>query len=155
MESGIGERVGRKLFLPLIPYALKWKWLRHVPPIRGMGAVPPWPAPSADIPERLRTVAGIWRDPEAEERSYAEGTPYSFLSLYGKQMWQIISQHGWAFLLPSAPRIHRQYWLMQQVLAAQPAGPPPDADPQELTDEIRGEAERVGLSAVGFAPYDP
>jgi ferredoxin len=130
-------------------------WLRHVPdPGRRRSFPEPWEKAEIDVPDGLRTVPGIWRDREAEERAYAEGPLWSFLVLHAADASTIFRRYGWRYWLPSLPRLHRTGAAMRQMLAEQPASAPPAADPQALTDELQEEARRLGLSQVGFAPYD-
>jgi ferredoxin len=100
-------------------------------------------------------VPGIWRDAEAERRAYEEGPQFGFLRLYAADTSNLVGRYSWSFLLPSLPRLHRMGATMRRVVTGQPSDAPPQADPRALTEELRREAERLGLSQVGFAPYDP
>jgi epoxyqueuosine reductase len=135
--------------------ALRWQWLARLPdPARRRSFPESWPAPNTDTPSQLRTVPGIWRDTAAEERAFAEGPQYGFFALYTAEMIST-NRYMWSAMLPSIPRRQRMGKRMDDVLAAQPPSAPPSVDPHALTDELRAEARRIGLSAVGFAPYDP
>jgi ferredoxin len=135
---------------------MRKSWLRHVPDMkRHRGFPPPWRQVIGDVPDRLRTVPGVWRDADLEREAYEEGPQFSFLALHGAQANSIFRRWGWSYWLPSLPRLHRSGESMRQILASQPPDTPPIADSQALTDELRQAAEQLGLSAVGFAPYDP
>ena len=140
----------------LVTVALKrLPWLRHLPNTKrnwGFGA--PWQAPNRETPERLRTVPGIWRDEQAAERAHAESPLYSFNAIHTKEVYRA-NRFLWPMILGEIPRFLRIDAALNKVIDEQPAGPPPAVHPQTLTDELRAEARRVGLSAIGFAPYDP
>jgi epoxyqueuosine reductase len=137
-------------------HGIRASWLRHVPNLRGtQGFPPPWPElGELRVPEQLLTVPGIWRDTQAEQRAYDEGPQYGFQALHAAVSGPVLRRYGWSFLLPSLPRIHRMGATIRQLVREQPETAPPVVDPQELTVELRREAERLGLSQVGFAPYD-
>jgi len=130
-------------------------WLRHLPNTkRGRGFGAPWRAPSLDTPESLRTVPGIWRDEEAAERAHLEAPLYSFNAIHLKEVYRA-NRFLWPMILGEVPRFLRIDAALNEVIDEQPSTPPPAADPQALTEELRAEARRIGLSAIGFAPYDP
>jgi ferredoxin len=132
-------------------------WLRYVPPLpwnRRFRAPAPWPDPVTEIPPQLRTVAGIWRDPQAEQAAFEQEPIHDFQALYADMLpW--LFRNGWAWIIPGMPRGLRVAERMKRVVAAQPAGRPPETDRAAITAAVRREARRVGLSAVGFTPYDP
>jgi ferredoxin len=149
------ELLGRLTLGRLSALGTKARWLRHVPsPGKRRGFPPPWTETRIDVPEQLRTVPGIWRDTEEELRADREEPLYSFPALHSRDFGTIIRHYTWRYTLPSLPRWHRVSTTIAELVAAQPAPPPPAADPQELTDEIRREADRLGLSQIGFAAFD-
>lgn len=131
-------------------------WLRRVPIIPRDELPPaPWPAYTRETPAALRTVPGIWREPAAEEAAFAEEPLHGISMIYPKAI-DFLLRTGWSFLLPSAPRLLRSISGTSGVAARQPVmPPPPSADTMALTEEVREEAARLGIHAVGFAPFDP
>jgi len=99
-------------------------------------------------------VPGIWRDPEAEERAFRE---VPLRSVYAKAEpgalpWS--AGAGWEFLLPSFHRLLRAN-NRTGLPVTQPTQEPRDVDRQTVTNDVRAQAARLGLSQVGFARYDP
>jgi len=133
------------------------RWLRHVPTLP-RNDVPTgwWPDPSPDTPEALRTVPGIWRDPEAEQEAYEAQRVVNPIHVHPRAT-EFVLRNGWKFVIPSAPRTHRAFARIAQARAVQPSAhvAPPATDPARLTDAVREEAKRLGLSRIGFAAYDP
>ena len=139
------------------PTVHRWTWLRHVPPWPFRARPPaPWPDYPVDTPPALRTVPGVWRDEEAAKRAFAERPLYYFFTLH-PEVARLLPRYGWAWQLPSVPRRLRTRLRVAEVSAAakQPSGSPPKVEPVVLTEDLRAEAKRLGLSKVGFAPFDP
>jgi epoxyqueuosine reductase len=117
-----------------------------------------WRAGPREAPEDLRSVRGIWRDPEAEERAFEERPLHAFFQIHPKAAQDMLL-HGWEYLLPTAPRYMR---ALEKVRGARRANkkidaagkPPLPLTPAERSARLRAEAARIGLSTVGFAPYD-
>jgi epoxyqueuosine reductase len=143
---------------------------------------PVWDDPKTYTPDRLRGVVGVRRSPEAEEDVFSRQPLHYYFSLYPENL-PTIQKHFWPFVLHSAPRLAHatrhaaglRAATVRGVSATSPSAdgkleadgkldglrisapnPPPAASltSDELTDQIRAEARRLGLSAVGFAPYD-
>jgi epoxyqueuosine reductase len=135
--------------LPVLPDRLR----RHHRPHVWRSAGPP------DISPELRTVRGIWRDPEAEERAYETAPLRAFFEIHAEGAKDML-EHGWEYLFPTAPRYLRGVAALRRArrankaLDAEGVEPAPMAPAQRST-RLREEAARLGLSAVGFAPYDP
>jgi ferredoxin len=132
--------------LPLLPDRLA----RHRPGGRPF----PAPAPDPDLPDELRTVAGIWRDPAVEQQAFDQVPLRDFVLAHPEAKDQVV-RHSWNVLVPSAPRLQRSVVEVQQVTARRPVTPPAERDATTITQDIRACAEELGLSAVGFARYDP
>ena len=147
--------VGNEMLGRLVVRGLRWTWLARLPNTKSRrGFAPPWPAPNLDTPESLRTVPGISRDEAAAKRAHADAPLYSFNALYSKEIFRL-NRFLWRMALPELPRFHRIDRALNEIIAQQPPAPPPKVAAQALTDDLRTEARRFGLSAIGFAPYDP
>ena len=139
------DRLGWMRFVPVRPHDRRRSW-----PVQpwGRAALP------REVDERLRTVPGIWRDAEAEEHAYEQTPLHDFVFLHTEAMLWALKQI-WDILLPRGPRLARAAHRRAIVDAEQPTTRPPRLDPATATARIRAEAERLGISTVGFAPYDP
>lgn len=142
----------------------------RIPPLprrlRRLRAAPVWPVPDRDTPASLRGVPGIRRDREAERAAFAERPLHEYFRLFPENMPENI-RHGWNFMLPTAPRLIRIFSRMSTLAGVRRShgdldakvvpsqGASVAADPERLTAAVRAEARRLGLSAVGFAAYDP
>jgi ferredoxin len=150
--------MGRAVLGRATAMGLGWTWLRHLPRLPIARTPPaPWPRdPPWQTPADLRTVPGVWRDEQAADAAYAERPVYSFFRLY-PEGFSLVPRYGWAWQLLSLPRMMRMSRKAAEVTAAarRLPEPPPDPDPEELTEALRAEAARLGLSEVGFAPFDP
>jgi epoxyqueuosine reductase len=133
--------------------------LRRMPrlprPLRRYADIPVWSSRRPPVPDELRTVAGILRDPERERAAYAQRRLHDF-QLTHREAFEYFLSHGWDFLVPALPRLLRGYDRMVAVEQANPtlSVPPVPPSPAELSAAVRDEAARLGLSAVGFTRYD-
>lgn len=144
------------MFGRLTPVVSRWTWLRHVPRVRRPAPRVSWPDVGGwETPEVLRSVPGVLRDPEAVEQASGERPLYEFFKLHPETQ-VLLPRYGWAWQLPSMPRRIRMRlgWTEVSEPERQPKGPAPRVDAGRMTAEIRTEAERLGLSQVGFAPFD-
>jgi epoxyqueuosine reductase len=159
----VGHRVGGALL------SGKWDlerlaWVARLPVLpawaRRHHAERVWRAGDREIPEGLKTVAGIWRDPEREEAAYRKAPLHAFFQVHAEGARDMLA-HGWAYLLPTSPRYMRAIDALRRArranrgLAADTQALFAELTPAERSRRIRAEAERLGLSAVGFAAYDP
>lgn len=125
-----------------------------IPPLK---APPPWTAPSVGPPPELATVPGILRDDDAETRAFAERPLHDWFKTHPEAVrW--MAPHYWRSFLPVSRRLLRARRAIHHTErhnppppASHPAGP----DPEQLTLRLKEEARRLGISAVGVAPYDP
>jgi len=114
----------------------------------------PWPRFDREIPEALRTVPGIRRDVDEENRAYHEEPLHSFHHNYPTSvMWALARL--WQSVVPVGPRLMRSIASAQATSEGQPIGTPPIVSTGALTDRVRADAADIGLSAVGVASYDP
>jgi epoxyqueuosine reductase len=141
-KLGWAERV------PVLP---QWARRRHLPHV--------WSRPRQDPPPELRTMPGVPRDEGKEEEAFAKGPLHFFFGIHPEATKDFVS-HGWEYLLPTAPRYSRSLTSLKRVRKASRTMAPGGGDfaamtPAERSTALRVEAARIGLSAVGFAPYDP
>jgi ferredoxin len=114
----------------------------------------PWPRPSAKAPAKLRTVPGTWRNPDAEQAAFDERPFHHFVDIH-PEAGQYSRRYGWPYIIPSAPRLIRTRLRVAEVQRARPGAADPRLSGGEVTERIRREAQRLRISAVGFAPHDP
>ena len=149
---GVAPVVG-KLCLPDMS---RLEWLRFVPPVprplRRVAAAPVWEPRVPEAPEELRRTPGNPRDPDLEDAAFQERPLHVFVRLHPEAFaWNLA--HMWHILIPTWPSLARA----QRRAAAVSRGPISAYRrplPAELTERVRREAARIGLSAVGFAAYD-
>jgi epoxyqueuosine reductase len=127
--------------------------MRFAPSERGPRVPPPWTRSRAETPPELRTVPGIWRDEEEEERAFRTAPLHDYFALHVEsQEW--ILRRASSYIVPTAGRLQRAIRHARMVRRGMPAQPVATS-PEDLAGAIRAEAQRCGLSAIGFAPYDP
>jgi epoxyqueuosine reductase len=147
------------LFRSLTADMAKLHWMGRVPPLpsflRRVKPAPVWPNRGADaVPPELTTVPGVWRDADAERRAAVDQPLHDFGRTHVEGTTSQL-YHGWHYVIPTAPKLLRQYPPAVAMWSTAPADVAERLGPEELTAEIRKEAAQLGLSAVGFAPYDP
>jgi epoxyqueuosine reductase len=134
------------------------KWLRFVPRVpRALERVDrpsPWNVYTRTPPPTLRGVAGIRRNPAAEEKAFAEFPLHDYNRLHWEAV-EFFYDRTWSFLAPLVPRLLRAANAVRRANAFSAVGRPKVTDPEEVTRLIREYAAAAGLSAVGFAEYDP
>lgn len=139
-------------------------WMRRLPVLpewaRRHHRAHVWPPHSCETPHDLLTVPGIWRDPAAEREAFERRPLHAFFQVHEEgehDLWH----HGWEFLLPTAPRYMRSLAQVRRAdsrnarLNGDTGVPARTLAPAELAKLVREEARRLGLSEIGFAPYDP
>lgn len=131
--------------VPVIP-------TRHVRRLRSPAT--PWQAPSRPAPAELLTTPGIRRDPEAEETAYRTAPLFSFFTLHA-EVRPVLMRH-WAFTFASVgPRLFGATRRLKFRQDAEPRQERPDqVDAGVLTDELKCEAARLGISATGVTNFD-
>jgi ferredoxin len=118
-----------------------------------------WGATTRPVPAELKTVEGVWRDPEAERAAYERAPLHAFFQVHPEGARDMLD-HGWSYLLPTSPRYVRAISSLRRARRANKALHDravafEGLTPADRSKAIRAEAERLGLSAVGFAAYDP
>lgn len=136
------------------------KWTAKLPPIpdRWLGSVLPARQPWDQleppvVPEQLRRYPGVVRNEEAAKRAFDQGPVQHFTSLHSKAI-DFVFSHLWMSILPTAPQLMRANRRAQLLTEVRPGAPDDHVDPATLTNQLRAEAARLGLSAIGVAPYD-
>jgi ferredoxin len=141
-------KLGWAARVPVLP---EWVRRHHRPHV--------WQRQDIPVPEKLRTVKGIWRDPDKEEEAYRRQPLHAFFQIHSKAAQDMLD-HGWEYLIPTAPRYMRGVASLRRArrankkLDATDMKPLP-ISPAERSQRLREEAARIGLSAIGFAAYDP
>ena len=135
------------------------RWLRHVPSgpriLRRRYRAPRvwWPdRPPVEIPEELRSHAGVRRDEQAAQEAFDKEPLHSFHHNFGAAVVWALAQL-WQSLVPVGPRLVRAVEHAKRTGAA-PARTPVTRSADEWTDWVRDRARGIGMSTVGFAPYD-
>jgi epoxyqueuosine reductase len=117
----------------------------------------PWPTyPEElvdDLPAELRSVAGIRRDPDEEERAAREEPLHHFFVLHAEvRPW--VRSRMWRSFLPSAPRYLKALKHVSRAPVEPTALAPAAISTAELTQAVRERAAELGISAIGVAVYD-
>jgi ferredoxin len=136
--NGRGERL-------LVHVPINVRFTRRVPrPPLG-----PWPEYTPETPAALRTQPGIKRNSDAEDAAHAAEPVNTFPP--HATVWGL--GRNWRILAVFLPAFARERRASADSAVARVAPTKAD-DPAELTEAFRAEASRIGLSAVGVAPYD-
>jgi ferredoxin len=137
-------------------------YLRWLPPLPGLlkrwhGTAPPKGPRSLEIPPlpaRLRTAAGIPRDPAGEEAAFKNGPLPTWISLQPKAV-RLITSGNWMSTLWFTPSRARSARKMMTAPTRLPGIKPQKTSPEELSRALKERAAAIGLSAIGVAVYDP
>jgi epoxyqueuosine reductase len=158
-----GLRAGHHLehrLIPAMSRAMTPRRLRQIRDLPGpalsrpLAVAPPWAAARADPPGELATVAGIRRDDAAESAAFAAQPLHDWFKTHPEAVrW--MAPHYWRSFLPVARRLLRARRAIHYTERHNPPPGPVAVDPGQLTSRLREEARRLGISAVGVAPYDP
>jgi epoxyqueuosine reductase len=146
----IGRRLMWTTSLPSLPRVFRF---RHNPP---HGA---WPPFEGEVPRSLRGVVGIRRRPEEEQAAFEAGPLPDWNTRFPiANGW--FERDLWRTLLMTYPRLMRIIKAADRSpdLVNRDARGARELSEQErraLTQAMKAHAARVGLSAVGVAPYDP
>jgi epoxyqueuosine reductase len=131
-------------YMHLVPsLARRGRWSR-----RGL-----WQVDLPPVPERLKSVPGIWRIGEEEERAAVEAPLHDWSSIHkGAIEWY--RRHSWEVFFVMAPRFMRTNREMKRVGTGPSISTNSGVDPYELKADMLAKADEIGLSALGVAPYD-
>jgi epoxyqueuosine reductase len=129
-------------------------WLRHVPAeprwFRRWAAPPVWPDAKVNTPIELKSYAGSQRDPEAENRAFAEHPLHDFTKTHPEGI-HFSLRRSWTWLIPTYPALRRALLALDVARGKAPAASTSEVGPEELSRMIRAEGKRLGISEVGFA----
>ena len=135
------------------------RWLRHLPSgpaiLRRRYRTPRvwWPdRPPVEIPQDLLSHAGVRRDEQAAQEAFEDEPLHSFHHNFGVAVVWALARL-WQSVLFVGPRLVRAVEHAKRTGAA-PTTTPETRSPQVWTDWVHGRARRLGMSTVGFAPYD-
>ena len=135
------------------------RWLRHLPSgpaiLRRRYRTPRvwWPdRPPVEIPQDLLSHAGVRRDEQAAQEAFEDEPLHSFHHNFGVAVVWALARL-WQSVLFVGPRLVRAVEHAKRTGAA-PTATPETRSPQVWTDWVHGRARRLGMSTVGFAPYD-
>jgi NAD-dependent dihydropyrimidine dehydrogenase PreA subunit len=134
-------------------------WMARIPALPPVlhryAEIPVWRERVGAAPVALQSVAGIERDPAAEQRAFEEAPLPDFNRLH-HEATEMSLEHGWAFFIPTFPRLMRGLRDIARVAKQSPAAAPGRASQRsrELAELIRAESKRLGLSEIGFAQGD-
>jgi epoxyqueuosine reductase len=106
------------------------------------------------VPAELQTVAGIRRDPQAEQAAFVAAPLRSFFHIHADTMaW--VAPRLWRAWLPVAPRLLKARRAVRLSRRQEPSPGVPAASPAELVTRLKQQAAVLGISAIGVAKYDP
>jgi ferredoxin len=114
---------------------------------------PPWPDPPPQAPASLQT-SPVVRNTEVEEKFFAESPVMMSISAAPRETLAWIGRKTWNSIGTNIPNTIRNHRRMAAIVKTQPVSQPPAHDAEALTREIHEEARRLGINAVGFAPFD-
>lgn len=151
------ERAVARLLAPWLRFD-RLSWLRFLPspPRVGRPWTPPvWPDKRTwKVADELRTVAGIWRNPGAEDDAF-EVAPLHDFGIVNLEPTSDSMAYGWRYILPTGPRLVRALRRLGKTSHKPAVDVQASAvEPADITRRIRKEAARIGVSGIGFAPYD-
>ncbi len=114
----------------------------------------PWHFDASLVPDELRSVPGIRRDPEAERAAFEAAPLYDFVDVHRRPV-RFSRARNWRGMLWVTPRNVRVLERLRLLRTRSPgAGAARVARDAALTRELRERADALGLSAIGIAPYD-
>ncbi|WP_157121275.1 hypothetical protein [Nocardia miyunensis] len=141
-----------------LPYRPKMWWLPTLAPGLRRRRVEEdvWTEPIAAPPEALKTQPGIRLLRDEQQQAFDDHPLHDFLELHPGMRGNESPTAGlWMSTLLLAPRIQRAARRRARfVRELEPPRPPRNVDPAALTQALRLEAARLGLSAIGLTAYD-
>lgn len=131
-------------YMHLVPLVTRrGRWSMH-----GIWKVDPYP-----VPDRLKSVAGIWRNPAEEERAAIE-TPLHDWSAIHNSAVEWYRRHSWEVFWVTAPRFMRTVRRMKSRGASPAIVRNAKVDPHELKTKLLAKADEIGFSALGVALFN-
>ena len=134
-------------WIPRLPI---WVHRRRMPHARA------WTTPVPPPADALRTGPGIKLLPDVQKKAFDTVPLHDFIRLHPEMRGQNSpTGHMWMSLLSTSPRV--QGAVRRRAKANRDHKPAPQvspASPEELTEGLKREAARLGLSAVGVTEYD-
>ncbi len=112
-----------------------------------------WGDDRFEVPEPLRDVPGVRRDPEAEVEADRTAPLHDWLTTHPEAVGFIFS-HGWRTFLPTGPRVLRANRRLKAQNRHAPAAVRAAAEPASLSAALKAKGRELGLNAVGVAPYE-
>lgn len=112
----------------------------------------PWSQLTRPIPDALKRNVGIQKDPVRQAEVAQDAPLHDFFRL-NPEIWVAMS-HMWAAILTCAPRVQAAYRRRAVSNDRPPAAATATPAASELTQALRAEAGRLGLSAVGVTSRD-
>ncbi len=129
--------------------------LRHLPDrSRAPEAPQAWPPFTATPTDDLLDVPGDRRDHAEEDRVAAETPLHEFFTLHHEAA-QFMVDHGASYIRPIIPRLAGAIHNLRKAAGKRAAPHRPITDPAVLTDALRAEAQRLGMSRIGITANDP
>jgi epoxyqueuosine reductase len=158
----VGHDVSELLY-PLakkaLPYRPRMWWIPRLPvwayPKRAPHAEA-WTTPIPAPHEALTTGPGITLLPERQQEAFDEAPLHDFIRLHpGMRSQESPTGHMWLSLLETSPRVQAAARKRARSNVDPGAtGPARRVTPPALTEALKLEAARLGLSAVGVTAYD-
>lgn len=115
----------------------------------------PWTDSLPLPPDELRTVAGIRRNPQAEQQIHEQAPLHGFFNVHRDAL---VALAPVATVIGTeisvAPRLMRANRRLNQRQNIEPTTPALDADAGRLTAQLKAYAAEIGISAVGVTAYD-
>lgn len=131
---------------------------RLVPPLPrallGYRRPPVWKPVMIEVPAGLRGVPGTERIPEREQRAFQDRPLPNFNKAHSEAiLWAIA--HSWSYLLACFPSLLRALRSLERTREHPVVAVVEPPTGKRLAELIRAEADRLGLSEVGFTAADP
>ncbi len=156
------ERTARTRFVHWLMKPSSARVFSYIPPLPRwltdtMGSEPPLSQRSLAIPElpaELLTAPGIPRDAAAEDAAF-ESRPLQRWTQVHADATEFILHHSWFSRVINLPGKMRYARLVAKpARRVPPVDPPKVIDEAELTRRLKDSAARLGMSAIGIAPYN-
>lgn len=163
------DRAARTAFLWATRTQRRVRFLSHLPTkqydlLRTRPPIGPWPRWELAPPADLADCPGIRRQPE-EEQTPADKKPLHVVGAIHREVYQEIWLSLGPVVLPMLPKLLRAarnaradgsaFESASSGDAFEPSAVPVASTSTDLSKEVKEKAASLGLSAVGFAAFDP